>query len=588
MPRNQRPALPGLIAALLLAAVSGLLMAAITPECARAEVSPPIDESALSSPSADMIASADATAGTAPDSRAPLIVVDAGHGGIYSNANANHLREKNVNLAIAQVLRDALVARGYRVIMTRNTDRAITYADIATWNWSSARQSWWFGRDHDRFYSPSIPEDDLQARVNIANSAGADLFISVHANGVVSRRARGYETFASSRDSLGLTARSAVHRYVIRRTGLHDRTAQRSDFYVLRWSNMPAFLIESAFITNPSDAYLLKQAWFRRRLAAAVADGVAAWMRTRPYRASYPRISATSTASFCSTVAETTDTPASTAVLIREDQCADAPGAAAYAASLNAPLLFCGPSGPSSETARTLGLLSPERVVLIGLTNAFESTAAAEVAAACGVEQRAVESVSAGSRTELAALIASRMAVGSSGDILVADSNDATAALAAAGVAATFKTPLLLADRGMLPMSVEAYLGANPTISRVVLAGSAQILPDFAASGRRFVRCQGTSTIAVAAALNTAVVTAPSYVRPIVADPSDPSAYLVSATRAGRLGQTIVPVEGQVLSSAMRLWITNRRIAIRGFEIHDPHRTTPPLVDVMLRKADYY
>jgi N-acetylmuramoyl-L-alanine amidase len=71
-------------------------------------------------------------------SAAPLIVIDPGHGGRYSNANANGLREKNVNLAIAKELRSTLIARGYRVAMTRTTDRAVRlrYTHLA-FRWSN-------------------------------------------------------------------------------------------------------------------------------------------------------------------------------------------------------------------------------------------------------------------------------------------------------------------------------------------------------------------------------------------------------------------------------------------------------------------
>lgn len=577
--------------ALLLVLSLSTSLAVAAPSSAIEPLPPEAGISTLSTPTTDATPTTvtSATVSASTTVLAPLIVIDPGHGGRYSNANANGLREKTVNLYIARALRDALRARGYRVMMTRNTDRAITYADIATWNWSSRTDSWSFRRDYDWYYSPSIPEDDLQGRVNIANNAGADLFISVHANGAYSRRARGYETWAASRDALGLVARSRVQREVISRTGLRDRGAQRADFYVMRWSNMPAFLIESAFITNPSDAYLLKQSSFRKKLAGAVAAAVDAWMQTEPYRGVYPRIKASSDVEFAANVARRTDTTGSAAVLIRQDRWADVPSVAAYASSIGAPLLFTTESGPDTSTAEVLAQLAPSRVVLVGLADHFSPSAVSETASEAGLALEDVEAITAADRAQLSVALASRMAVGPSGKVVVADSEDTTSALAAAAAASALRTPLLLAQDGMLPMSAEAYLdGQGAAVRQMVLAGGTGILPDFAAAGRPFKRYYGVSVLSLGTALNNNAIPAVSYSRPIVADPSNPPAYLVSATRAGRLGQTVVPLTGKVLPSYTRLWMTNRRLSISGFEIHDPTSSVPNLVDVMLRKADYY
>jgi len=129
---------------------------------------------------ASALGGAPAAHGKAP-SPAPLVVIDPGHGGRYSNANANRLREKNVNLAIAKELRTALIARGYRVKMTRTTDRAVVYGDIRTWNYSASKNRWAYSEDGRRGLVGGIPKDDLQGRVNVANAAGAP--ISTYAGG---------------------------------------------------------------------------------------------------------------------------------------------------------------------------------------------------------------------------------------------------------------------------------------------------------------------------------------------------------------------------------------------------------------------
>ena len=110
-------------------------------------------------------ASADVGSARAQTERAPVVVLDPGHGGAEIGAVTpeGDLGEKDVNLRIALRLAELLRADGYRVVLTRDADRSVD----------------------PRFSGGGYPgvRTDLQARVDIANAAGADLFISIHNNG---------------------------------------------------------------------------------------------------------------------------------------------------------------------------------------------------------------------------------------------------------------------------------------------------------------------------------------------------------------------------------------------------------------------
>ena len=86
-----------------------------------------------------------------------------------------------------------------------------------------------------------VPNDDLQARANLANAAGADL---VRLDPLQRRRelgaANGTETFAAHDDALGQRLSGIVQQEVVAEAGLPDRGAKTTDFYVIRWANMPA------------------------------------------------------------------------------------------------------------------------------------------------------------------------------------------------------------------------------------------------------------------------------------------------------------------------------------------------------------
>jgi N-acetylmuramoyl-L-alanine amidase len=228
--------------------------------------------------------------GPAPASLAgdrPVVVLDPGHGGRYPGAvncdlrfaGQSCMRESDVNLDIALRAAHLLRRRGYRVVMTRHTDSDVNPGtNIATHN-----------QKHDGSYVFKKDgvfdiKDELQARVNVANCGTitacaprsdkqADAFLSIHQNGCTCR-AGGTTTF-DYRDS---KLAQDVQREVLRRTGLRNRGVEKADFYVIKWTRMPAALLEDAFISNDHEARLLKTASFRRKIAKGVAAGISQFL----------------------------------------------------------------------------------------------------------------------------------------------------------------------------------------------------------------------------------------------------------------------------------------------------------------------
>lgn len=520
---------------------------------------------------------------------APLIVIDPGHGGPYSNANANRLKEKNVNLAIALDLRRQLIARGYRVQMTRTTDRAVSLGDISTWNLRGS--NWSFARDWHRGIYNGIPKDDLQARVNAANRAGADLFISIHNNGAASRAARGTETFASPRDRTAIPLARLVHRRIVARTGLRDRRAKTADFYVCRWTNMPAILVEGAFITSPSDAWKLRRYTYRHRIALGIAEGVSAWFAQQPYGTVAAEISSTSTADAAIGLSSLTHSDgASITVVARQDLWPDSLPVPALTAQLGAPFLWIGPDGPTDATLAELARLAPSRLLLVGVEGSFDDTVTASLAQASGLTTPAVELVTASSREELAASIASMTISAETTRVVFADAADDSCAPVAAAAAASMRAPLLLFSAGSLPDSATELLTRHSeTTITGVFFGKSTTTPSTNVPGiDRVVRITGTHVAAVAGTTNRWLY--PSSARgslsPVVADYGNIAGYLTASSYAAYVHSPLVPVRARMLPSASRLYITNRRPQIGTFRIFDAQGDIPALMGHMLRKAD--
>jgi N-acetylmuramoyl-L-alanine amidase len=218
---------------------------------------------------------------------ARTIVVDAGHGGHDPGSiGPAGLQEKELVLDVALRLEKLLRTRlGAQVVMTRSTDVFVA----------------------------------LEERTAIANTKGADLFLSVHANSSRSSRSRGIETYflnfarnrhaesvaarenaiseATLKDLQGLVKAIALNSKIDESRdfaasvqeamvdGLKaaspdvlDRGVHTAPFYVLIGANMPSVLAEISFVSNPAEERLLKKSDHRDRIAQSLFTGVRSYL----------------------------------------------------------------------------------------------------------------------------------------------------------------------------------------------------------------------------------------------------------------------------------------------------------------------
>lgn len=188
------------------------------------------------------------------------VVLDAGHGGSDPGAiGINGLREKDVNWDITQKVRDELIAKGYEVVLTRTDD------------------SYW----------------SLAQRVEFTNSQQADLFVSLHANANPNGNTNGtmvlyydnaypQEDYPASDTMKQLTPYNQdlaqhVLDSLVTAAGTKNLGLVPSAVYVVRMGIIPSILVETAFLSQTSDAALLASVSERSKMAAAIADGIAAY-----------------------------------------------------------------------------------------------------------------------------------------------------------------------------------------------------------------------------------------------------------------------------------------------------------------------
>lgn len=119
-----------------------------------------------------------------------------------------------------------------------------------------------------------VQNDDLHMVCALANNSDCDLFISIHCNAAKNPEARGTETYAHSYLSKGKTLADFVQMQIVTSCDTLNRGVKFANFYVLKHTFMPAILVELAFVSNESDAGLLKknQENFARAIARGVTD----------------------------------------------------------------------------------------------------------------------------------------------------------------------------------------------------------------------------------------------------------------------------------------------------------------------------
>jgi N-acetylmuramoyl-L-alanine amidase len=209
------------------------------------------------------------------------IVLDPGHGGpeIGAVGVGGGPREKDVNLRIALRLADILRADGYRVVLTRDSDRAVK------------------------------PGRDLQGRIDVANAAKADLFICIHNNGGAASQSGTEVWYDPSRPfadrnlklaqlvQSNLVAQIRALGYPVRDRGIKNDSRFRVyngraySIYVLgpgtgylRYTptKMPGVLGESLFLSNPGDAAMLRQDRTLDVIARGYRDAINAYFQCYP------------------------------------------------------------------------------------------------------------------------------------------------------------------------------------------------------------------------------------------------------------------------------------------------------------------
>jgi N-acetylmuramoyl-L-alanine amidase len=193
------------------------------------------------------------------------VILDPGHGGKDPGATNPFATEANYNIKVANLVKTQLKAKGFKVVMTRDSNLYLS----------------------------------LQERVDFANSVKEDaIYVSIHFNSGNSS-ARGVETFTLSppgiphyehdfkaadmetragneHDSANIALATSVHGSILRRLGKNtlDRGIKRARFSVLSGVTHPAILLEGGFMSHPYEARLLEKPEYMNAIAGGIVEAI--------------------------------------------------------------------------------------------------------------------------------------------------------------------------------------------------------------------------------------------------------------------------------------------------------------------------
>jgi N-acetylmuramoyl-L-alanine amidase len=179
-----------------------------------------------------------------------VVVVDPGHGGDDPGAVVGDTLEKHIVLDIGQILKEILEQQGAKVVLTRETDVNLG----------------------------GPIREELGQRVALVEKHKAQVYISIHAN-KDSCYCWGAQTFFQKN---GLPAGKELALAIqnqLRRLTPTTRVALPANYFVLRTSPVPAAMVEVGFLTNAKEKGRLLDPAYQRKVAMAVALGLADFLR---------------------------------------------------------------------------------------------------------------------------------------------------------------------------------------------------------------------------------------------------------------------------------------------------------------------
>lgn len=188
---------------------------------------------------------------------APVIVIDAGHGGIDAGVRGktSGVKESDINLSIAYSLRRCFDNAGFCTILTRKSQAGL------------------YGLPTKGFKLR-----DMEKRREVIEECGADMVISVHQNFYSDGTRRGATVFFNKDSESGKQLAVCIQHSLNAMEGAAtNHSPLIGDYYMLKCTSSPSVIVECGFLSNAQDEELLLTEEYREQLAYAIFAGAVSY-----------------------------------------------------------------------------------------------------------------------------------------------------------------------------------------------------------------------------------------------------------------------------------------------------------------------
>lgn len=195
----------------------------------------------------------------AAEKKENVIVLDPGHGGSDPGMiGVEGLEEKGINLEVTLLLREKLEEKGYKTVLTRETDQGL-YDDSAQ----------------------NKKAQDMQRRIALIDETAPILTVSIHQNSYHDPEVKGPQVFyyETSQEGKELAADLQESLNTVLEVERPREIKGNTSYYLLKRSKGTLVIAECGFLTNPQEAALLQTKEYQEKVATALTEGILTYLQ---------------------------------------------------------------------------------------------------------------------------------------------------------------------------------------------------------------------------------------------------------------------------------------------------------------------
>ena len=193
--------------------------------------------------------------------KSSFVVIDSGHGFFDAGKiGVGGTQEKEINLVIAQKLRDMLELQGIHVRMTRENDEVLYDGE-----------------------PPADKKEDMRQRTALMNEQGCLLAVSIHQNSFTEEKYKGAQAFYYKPSEESHRLASAIQQSLIEFQDPENTRQEKAneDYYILRKGRVPTVICECGFLSNPEEEALLCTEAYQEKTAWAISVGILRYLNEK-------------------------------------------------------------------------------------------------------------------------------------------------------------------------------------------------------------------------------------------------------------------------------------------------------------------